>query len=210
MLGLMLKDFALLKVQFRSLIIIFSIAVFMLIAGQNTGFVVMYANIVFMMFGISTLSYDSFDNGYAFLFTLPITRKLYVQEKYVFSLSLLAFGCILSFIMLFALGATSDFDLGFLVGYMIGGLLFLSVMLPINLKYGPEKARLALIAFMIIIVSSVFMIVDIARKLDLEEYFGELEHIGGPAILIFLGIIVMIMLFLSYKISCRVMEKKEF
>lgn len=210
MLGLMIKDFALLKVQLRSLVIIFAIAIFMLIAGQNTGFVVMYANIVFMMFGISTLSYDSFDNGYAFLFTLPITRKLYVKEKYVFSLSLLALGCVLSFIMLFALGSTSDFDLGFLVGYMFGGLLFLSIMLPVNIKFGPEKARIALIAIMIIIISSVYMIVDIANKLDMEKYFGELEHIGGPAILIFLGIVVMIMLFLSYKISCRVMEKKEF
>ena len=75
-----------------SLSIIFAVVIFMLVAGQDTSFVIMYANIIFMMFGLSTISYDAFDNGEAFLFTLPITKKLYVKEKYVFSLASLLFG----------------------------------------------------------------------------------------------------------------------
>ena len=33
---------------------------------------------------MSSISYDEFDNGNAFLFSLPITRKDYVLEKYIF------------------------------------------------------------------------------------------------------------------------------
>ena len=46
--GLLLKDLALVKAQMRSAIIIFAVVIFMLIAGQDTGFVIMYANIIFM------------------------------------------------------------------------------------------------------------------------------------------------------------------
>ena len=79
--GLLLKDLSILKTQGRSFVIIIAIAMFMLIAGNNTTFAVIYANILFVTFGITTLSYDTHDNGYAFLYTLPISRKLYVAEK---------------------------------------------------------------------------------------------------------------------------------
>lgn len=35
---------------------------------------------------MSTISYDEFDNGNAFLFSMPITRKSYTVEKYAFGL----------------------------------------------------------------------------------------------------------------------------
>ncbi len=42
----------------------------------------------FPLFTLSTISYDEFDNGNAFLFSLPITRAGYVVEKYCFALIL--------------------------------------------------------------------------------------------------------------------------
>ncbi len=208
--GLLLKDLALVKAQMRSAIIIFAVVIFMLVAGQDTSFVIMYANIIFMMFGLSTISYDAFDNGEAFLFTLPITKKLYVKEKYVFSLASLLFGFLLSLVLLLIIKGVDSSEISFALGYMLGGTVFLSIMLPVDLKFGPEKARVAMIAVMIIIAASVYAIVGIARKLNMEEYFGELAHIGVPSILTFLGIVSVVILFISYKISCRIMDKKEF
>ena len=167
-------------------------------------------NIIFMMFGLSTISYDAFDNGEAFLFTLPITKKLYVQEKYVFSLGALLCGFLLSLVLLLTIKGAGASEISFATGYMLGGTLFLSIMLPIELKFGPEKARLAMIAAMIIIASSVYAIVGVAKKLNMDEYFGELAHIGVPSILTFLGLVSALIIFISYKFSCRIMEKKEF
>ena len=42
-----------------------------------------YVTFIFTLFTVSTISYDEYDNGYPFLFTLPITRRQYVNEKYV-------------------------------------------------------------------------------------------------------------------------------
>lgn len=208
--GLFLKDLALVKAQMRSAIIIFAVVVFMLVAGQDTSFVIMYANIIFMMFGISTISYDAFDNGEAFLFTLPITKKLYVKEKYVFSLASLLTGFVLSLVLLLTIKGAGASEISFATGYMLGGTVFLSIMLPIELKFGPEKARIAMLGAMIIIAASVYAIVEAAKKLNMADYFGDLAHIGVPSILIFLAVAAAIILFISYKISCRIMEKREF
>lgn len=51
------------------------------------------------MFSLSTISYDEFDNGNAFLFSLPITRKGYVIEKYIFGIMLGVISLILSTII---------------------------------------------------------------------------------------------------------------
>lgn len=56
------------------------------------------------MFTATTISYDGFDNCYLFLMTLPVTRKKYVNEKYLFKFNaekaryanLIAMGCILA------------------------------------------------------------------------------------------------------------------
>ena len=145
--GLLLKDLSILKTQGRSFVIIIAIAMFMLIAGNNTTFAVIYANILFVTFGITTLSYDTHDNGYAFLFTLPIIRKLYVVEKYVFSLLSVATGVILSFVLILGVSFIKDdyvlttSDLIFVIGYALGSIIFLSIMLPVNLRFGPEKVQ---------------------------------------------------------------------
>lgn len=49
-------------------------------------FVVGYIILVFGLFALNTISYDEMDNGYAFLFTLPISRADYVKEKYVYGI----------------------------------------------------------------------------------------------------------------------------
>ena len=66
-------------------------------AGTSTDatFVSGYISIVFAMFAISTISYDEYDNGNAFLFTLPFSRKEYVLSKYVFGGALCLFGSLL-------------------------------------------------------------------------------------------------------------------
>ena len=209
--GLILKDLAIVKTQMRSMLIIFAVVMFMMFMGQNTNFVVMYSNILFMMFGVTTLSYDAFENGHAFLFTLPVTRKLYVKEKYIFSLGCLLIGFIVSLGVLgFTAISTKTFDISLAVGYMFAGIIFLSIMLPIDFKFGPEKARVAMILVVLILVSTGYTLVEVAKKLDLLKYLGTVPEIGVVALLGMLGLIAVAILFASYKISCKIICNKEF
>ncbi len=84
--GLLIKDLLLLKNQQRFFLLFFLMSAGMLLADFNSVFVINYVTMIFSLFTLSSISYDEFDNGYAFLFTLPITRNQYAAEKYVFGL----------------------------------------------------------------------------------------------------------------------------
>ena len=99
--GLLIKDFKLLKVQKNSFLLILCIAIGMEIFTNSTSssFIIGYLSFVATLFTLSSISYDEFDNGNAFLFSLPITRKSYVIEKYGFGMimgsSFWAFGTLI-------------------------------------------------------------------------------------------------------------------
>ena len=84
--GLLTKDFRILAGQKRYFTIIILIALIFLCSGQPAQIIVGYCTMFGMLFTVNTISYDEFDHGYLFLFTLPVTRKDYVLEKYVFML----------------------------------------------------------------------------------------------------------------------------
>lgn len=214
--GLFLKDLSIIKTQGRAVVLIMIIALFMLMAGNNTTFAVVYANVLFVTFGITTLSYDYHDNGYAFLFTLPISRKLYVMEKYVFSILSIITGTILSFVMMLGVSFIKDdyilttSELSFVVAYAVGAIVISCIMLPVNLKFGPEKGKIAMIALIAIVVSGIFIMVKISDTMDLTKMSWIIRE---SSIMSFVGIptgIVLLIISFSYLISCKIMEQKEF
>ncbi len=87
MTALLVKDWKLLKGQRQFFMVIIGLAAFYAIFMNETAmsFVVTYIAIMMAMFTLSTISYDEYNNGAAFLFTLPIERREYVLEKYVFA-----------------------------------------------------------------------------------------------------------------------------
>ena len=88
--GLFVKDFRLLMLQKNFLLLILAIVIGMMAFTDDVVFPLGFLSFVVSLFTVSTISYDDFDNGNAFLFTLPITRENYVIEKYFLGL---LFGC---------------------------------------------------------------------------------------------------------------------
>ena len=84
--GLLIKDFKLLKNQKQFFLTVSMMGIIFLVVSNNPDFVISYITIMISIFTLSTISYDQYNNGMAYLFTLPITRKEYVGEKYVFGL----------------------------------------------------------------------------------------------------------------------------
>lgn len=96
--GLLIKDIKLMLKQKNFFLMLIVIAVLMAYAVENASYIIGYLSVVGSLFTLSSISYDEFDNGNAFLFSLPITRKAYVVEKYGFGLILeAASGCWLPF-----------------------------------------------------------------------------------------------------------------
>lgn len=217
--GLLIKDFKLMKTQKSFFVAIFIIAVFATFStGEfNNTFSVGFLGFVGAMFTLSTISYDEFDNGYPFLFSLPITRKTYTEEKYVFGLicasSAWAIGVILS--LGFAMIKGTDIPSVFFIAsavLLMSMVLMLAVMLPFQLKFGGEKGRIALLSAVGIVFAVGFMLTKLAALLniDIESIFSNLPIPSVGVIAALAIIITLILMIVSMKISTSIMKKKEF
>ena len=216
--GLFIKDIKLLKNQ-KSFVFIFGAVILIYLFTDITAMsAIGYATFVGTIFVISTISYDEYDNGNAFLFTLPFLRKDYVREKYLFTL-LTGGGLWLLSTAASAIcdvvrhpdTVVSDYiSASLLIASMF--FLIISVMLPIQLKYGGNRGMIA----MILVAGAVSLAVYIAAKLtalfgiDILAMFDALQA-GSLHVFSFLCLAAAaIGMFLSMQISMRIVEKKEF
>lgn len=215
--GLLIKDFKLMKCQRNFLILIAVIAVGMAASTQDSSFIIGYMTFVGSLFTLSTISYDEFDNGNTFLFSLPITRNDYVFEKYGFGLICGAcswlFGTLTVIIANVTKNNTPVSDIWVAALMILPIMIFLSaVMIPFQLKFGGEKGRIAIIGS----VGLIFIICVIAVKIasffniDLIARFNNLPAISINMFSAILIIIAVIVLVISCKISMTIMSKKEF
>lgn len=62
------------------------VGIIFLITNEDLSMAVPYVTMMFSIFSLTTISYDEFDNGMSFLFTLPVNRVKYVVEKYIFGI----------------------------------------------------------------------------------------------------------------------------
>lgn len=95
---------------------------------------------------------------------------------------------------------------------LIVAMLMLAFSLPIQLKFGAEKSRIALLAIFGCIVAVGVIVVKLGESMNLDMS-ASMAKINGmnPEILIAGGIVAgLLMLVISYLISFRIMMKKEF
>lgn len=215
--GLLVKDFRLMKGQKNFLVLLFIMIAFVFISGMDASFFMGYLPFLFMIAAMSTITYDEFDNSMAFLMVLPISRKLYVQEKYLFG-GLLGFTGLASAFVLFLVseinkGSSMTFTqyvLLFLC-FLAFVILFLCLMIPIQLKFGSEKGRIVLFIIFFGIIGIVYLVSKITDKLPAQvmEVFREIQKLPfGILAALAVGIYILA-LFISLKISLGIMEKKE-
>ena len=216
--GLLVKDFKLMMLQKNFLLLILAIVIGMMIFTDDVVFPLGFLSFIASLFTVSTISYDDFDNGNAFLFTLPITRNNYVIEKY--SLGLL-FGCI-AWILATVLGiiATVLKDTLPVSDLVQSSLIILpmmivvqAIMLPFQLKFGGDKGRIAMIgAFGALAVIALVIVkgAEAIFKVDLISLLDNLPTVSMGFFLTITIIIALLMLLVSMKISLSIMNKKEF
>ena len=144
--GLLIKDFKILKGQKQFFASVLVVTFVFLMTNTSFSFVISYITVMTGMLTLTTISYDDHENGMGYLFTLPISRKGYVQEKYLF-------GFMTTMPVLAAVSAAAflvsrvrhiDFTAEEWTGAVLGSLLVITVMLslliPIELKFGGRKS----------------------------------------------------------------------
>ena len=218
--GLLEKDFRLFLRQGSSLFLALAfVALFFILTGKTgVTFIAIYIPSVMAVYSGNTISYDENEHGYTYLFSLPVNKKIYVREKYIFSFIMTVCGWGMGVIcagIMVLIKPGEFFDLEMLAMELITIFVFQAIagiVIAIRLRFEGEKGRFVLPIAILIIFASCYMIgYFVMDNLGLKESISYMiGEIGDFEIGISLIVLSLLVWFASYKYSMRVMKKKEF
>lgn len=223
--GLLIKDIKLMKNQKMFFLVLIFVGLVFLITQDNPYMEIGYVTVMISMFTITTLSYDEFDNGCAYLFTLPFDRKAYVKEKYMFGLltgvgglivSVIA-GTVVSFVKMQILEMPMKFE------WMSVGIIslvaitmcvyFLALSIPIEIKFGVEKGRMGFLLVMVLFFVGFYLVLLSVEKISGRNPLEFIEKITSLHMTVIVGILAVtwiIFISISMLVSIRFISRKEY
>ena len=216
MLGLLVKDLRIALTRKFALLIILVIALIMGTSMEGP-FIIGYVTMIALMLAVGTIIYDEMDNGYVFMMTMPLTRKTYVREKYLF--------CLLSALVAWLVGAILTCAAYIIrqnasallevipISLVLIPVLFIlpAVMIPLQLKLGAERSRIATYIIFGFIAGLIFMGKKLLDESDLPAKIEPALNSFSPvAVVVAITAFGLLVAFISYLCSVRIMMKKEF
>lgn len=213
--GLFVKDLELMKQQKQFFILVIVMGIILNVTGSAGSFATGYFTIITAIFALTTMSYDEFDNGFAFLMTLPATRKQYVAEKYLLGIGLTAVAWVVAEILGVICKFTANQE-GSISERLIEGattipiaLLMLAVFIPLGIHFGVEKGRYIAIVLWVIIIVIVYGLV---KTMGLSESMIDawIDGLNWGLVVAAVALVTAVGYLGSYWFSVRLMEHKEF
>lgn len=214
--GLLIKDLRILMRQKTTFLIIVLLGIFLSTNAGDISFSMGYMMMVSATLAISTLGYDYFENGMSFLFTLPINKKIYVLEKYILSvlvgLSIALLGILLNvFGGFFGAQAPWNEFVATAAVSLAAAMLMLAYYIPVYVKYGPEKSRVALLLLVGVCLAGGYLAMKVEQvQQRLYQVLEVLERMELAQIIGISVVIWALIMAASIAISIRILEKKEF
>jgi hypothetical protein len=215
--GLILKDFVNLKKNAKIMAVLAVFYGIMALTMKDTGFFSAIFTMLFAILTLSLYSYDDMAKWDAFALTMPVSKENIVQGKYIMMLLLTFIG--FAFSLLFSvfthLSVKSESLMSDIQNCGIAAavvIFFYSITIPIITKMGVEKARL--IFFMVYFIP--FLLATMLKKIANEGQFtipkGVLGILNTAAeyAYVIIPLVLAAALLISYKISVRIYQKKEF
>ena len=211
--ALLAKDIRLFRTMKNVVLIYVAMIAVSIIFGQKE-MGVMLINLCVVMFtylSMSTMSYDDYDRGMEFILTLPTTKKIYAIEKYVLALSTLVVMSIVGTGLLVALGIefnTAILDIAPMAAIAI---VLVSINLPLTLKFGSEKTKILTLILFIGFGSLVGTLgTSNLNEILNSDLVKKIMSLGKLQLGIGIGLIAIIILFVSCCISIKISENKEY
>lgn len=214
--GLLEKDFRLLKGQKNFFLLILVITVLLSLNSEDN-FAVTYLTFIAGFLTISSFGYDDNGNCMPFLMTLPVSRKLYVKSKYVlgFLLTFIGWmaGMVISTVTAFLHKAppTTEAVL-FQLAWVFLWMILLSFVLPMLFRFGAEKGRMATLAMMLVFMAIVFALSKLAEGMgvDVDACLDALASQQIVVLVAGMAVVALVMVLISYLISAKIVQNKEY
>lgn len=206
MLGLIM----LIKANSKSMVIIF--IVYLMLAFQGIFDVTFIVPLIGIMLFISTFSYDDFNNWNSYAVTLPNGRKNVVRAKYIASIILTIILGAVALAISIGIGyaKTNNINLeeilSSLMGTILSNVIIISLLYPIVFKFGATNGRIILFAVVFGIAGIGALI---AKFIDMPFIINMINGLDSYS-LIAIPIISILLLGISYLISNKIYQSKEF
>ena len=201
--ALILKDLFCLRAQAKSVLLVLAVWLVISVTTGNGQFFSALSVIYVILLPMMSMSFDERAHWDSRALTMPVTRAQIVLGRYaaalLMGLAMLALGCAVTLVM------DGAEQLSFCLGFFFAGVLMLSVGMPLMLKLGVEKARIAITLCYLI----PFVLLLAAEKLglDWEKLASGLPDIPLLSLLAALSAAA---LAVSVLISVALYSKKEF
>ena len=217
--GLLVKDILLTtKVQGKTFAALVLFALMVTFATDNPFFVVSYLTFICSIYTVNIMMYDEMNNGYAFLFTLPVNTRTYVISKYIFAGGMTVLSAVLSYLLGVGVciirGKENLFSEGKMVLWVVVLLVifYLALLIPVQLKFGMEKSRVAIFGVTAATVAIVLVISKLVAKNRLltEKILNTVYGMKAYQMALSVTVLCAIILYISYLISLKIMKEKEF
>ncbi|MDE5631076.1 MAG: ABC-2 transporter permease [Bacilli bacterium] len=212
MLGLIKKDLLMIRGNIKIVGILAIVFAIMDILEDGKDYILYFLPAAVCIMMITTFSYDEYNKTDAYITTFPCGKKNVVKAKYISTLILIAVVTLISIVFFLGVGLLkNDINLqNYLetsIGVTIGITLVQSIFYPMIYKFGVEKSRIGIFFSTFGIVGVITFLSKSGISLKLPT---SIISIFDTYWFIFVPIITIIFVCMSYQLSARIYMKKEF
>ncbi len=198
--GLFKKDLLLLKSQIKYIVMI--VVICLIMAYANSGFAYISSYLTFMGTGLvfNSFSYDMYHNEMTYLFALPISKKEYCIEKYIYAFTI----TFISWLIAFLITSTTHINLETVIvqlAMLFSGFIYISITIPVVIRYGREKAT--------IIVLMLVLLLFLAVASGATSVGMLMSNFSGFILIGIYAFIVVAALIISYRSTISILNDKE-
>lgn len=198
--GLFKKDLLLLKSQIKYIVMI--VVICLIMAYANSGFAYISSYLTFMGTGLvfNSFSYDMYHNEMAYLFALPISKKEYCIEKYIYAFTV----TFISWLIAFLITSATHINLETVIvqlAMLFSGFIYISITIPVVIRYGREKAT--------IIVLMLILLLFLAVASGATSVGMLMSNFSGFILIGIYAFIVIAALIISYRNTISILNDKE-
>ena len=203
MIGLIIKDLMNLKKLSKFYLLILAFYFIISMAGEDQNMFGVMLIMLAVMIPMTALSYDEKNKWDRYALTMPLTRGTLVLSKYILGLIFLITALVLALLSNAVFSDVILFEnLMINLTTLSVGIIMMSFIFPILLKYGVEKGR---ILMMIVIFAPTALIVMLSKLGIPAPDPGKIEMF-----LKFLPVAAVAIYTLSIFVSMSIYKKKEF
>ena len=217
--ALFIKDIRIVLKQKRVLICaFFAVITILAFATDNSMYAVAFVLFLVPTMMLTTISYDTFENGMSYIMSLPVSVKDYVTEKYILTVaSSLIFNIMATILINVVLSigkGVGIMPLELIVNAMLAQfmvLIYISLVLPVDIRFGTDKGMIIVVLMAVVIGAVGPMLGNINVDSGLMYKLSESEITSVPVntalLLMSVGGIFAIV---SYFISVKLMKQMEY